>query len=103
MSEQPRYTPSPELRDITERIRFLESAVRHGYSGNEDWRAKQSCMNQLSTLRKKFKAVEERSLKEYEIAVLDWKLKKMEEEDAERKAAEMKKIWEENPILGMEV
>lgn len=103
MIERPQYTPSPELREITQRIQFLESQVRRGFSGNEDWRAKQSCINQLSVLRKKFKAVEERSLKEYEVAILDWKLKKMEEKDAKRKEVEMQKIWEENPIMGMEV
>lgn len=104
---EPVYTPSAELRQINDRINFLENAVRTGFSGNDDWRAKHSMVNQLETLMKKRTAVEEKSIKEYEIALLDWKLKKMEEEESARvtkeQQEEMRRIWEENPILGMEV
>lgn len=103
MNDEPKYVPSPELKQITDKISYLESIVRIGFSGNDDWREKQSYIRQLDTLRKKLKAVEEKSIKEHEIALLDWRLWKIEEEQNKRRIEESQKIWEENPIMGMEV
>jgi hypothetical protein len=103
MNEAPEYRPSKELQEITQRIRFLEEAVNFGFSGSDDWREKQSYALQLAETKKKLKAVEEKSRKEHEIAVLDWNIRKLEEEQQERREEQMQKIWEDSPILGMEI
>lgn len=103
MSQEPTYTPSVELREITARIRALESIIHTGFAGNDDWRAKQSYNLQLDTLVQKLHAVEEKDRKQHEIAVLDWKLGEIERQREETRREEMQKEWEENPIFGLEI